>query len=679
MNRNLSILFFMLIHSCQVNAIVINEEVFKENGGDIDNIQQSIKYANNQLREVSYSKKYLSEGKISGCTATWIGDDDDQRNSYILTAAHCIDYKGEKTPVNKTFWSWDDKAVAKGNGFAFVLKNRAAGRKRASTDIAILMLPKVGVILDKNGTPLQKPIIYDGNDESYHIVNYVGYGEWGVGSDTRAAYKPSNGASRLWGQSVVENTGYLSFLSTSYEPTGQTERWAIPSYGDSGSAWWQDVKGKNVIIGDLSRSGIEKGIRSSFKSTAARVSKYKNWIKSIYSGARFLSKEFLDWGNNDQKGSIGDLYQYDNLSSGDTELFRLIGLDEDGTYGNFPTYKGDNEYWTYIGPYKWIVDGKGKVGGIFQNLNHGIMELFTLTEPNLDGTYGGFPAGRGNNENWTFLKTVFDANYAPVYVEFAMVTCGIGKNYRRCGKARVTIDPKSYIRLGSPVSGQYSYSKKHTFAAFTAVFKPVDAGQEYRVVQTDANEKTPSKGGYYFTLDKVCFSDYQGNKISCAESDITGDPDSDELKNATLTFLVSKPDGSEKNVPVIVGIRTDKFSKHIYLHVNITMKEQTYAELNSPETSSFQYHSSKDSAPISVDFVSGKSAYQFEKTDKANTVLATDNYSFTLDRVCLKDDNDLVGNRCVKADDLTDGSYLEGYQKQILNFPIPIVSENIYQ
>ena len=84
------------------NAVVINEETFSSYGGDLNNIPESIKYANNELREKSYSKEFLSVGNISGCTATWLGSDD-LGWTYILTAAHCLPYKYEVTPVFNTF------------------------------------------------------------------------------------------------------------------------------------------------------------------------------------------------------------------------------------------------------------------------------------------------------------------------------------------------------------------------------------------------------------------------------------------------------------------------------------------------------------------------------------------------------------------------------------------------
>jgi hypothetical protein len=82
--------------------IIINEEIFKNNGGNLNDIANSIKTSNNKLREQSYKDPYFTVGIINrGCTATWLGED--QQWSYILTAAHCVAYKGTETPINEAF------------------------------------------------------------------------------------------------------------------------------------------------------------------------------------------------------------------------------------------------------------------------------------------------------------------------------------------------------------------------------------------------------------------------------------------------------------------------------------------------------------------------------------------------------------------------------------------------
>ena len=55
------------------------------------------------------------------------------------------------------------------------------------------------------------------------------------------------------------------------------------------------------------------------------------------------------WSENDRKGTIGDIYKYDNPYNGDTEYFELVGLGSDGRYWYYPTDKTDNQYWKYLG------------------------------------------------------------------------------------------------------------------------------------------------------------------------------------------------------------------------------------------------------------------------------------------------------------------------------------------
>lgn len=54
------------------------------------------------------------------------------------------------------------------------------------------------------------------------------------------------------------------------------------------------------------------------------------------------------WGDNGRFGNIGDLFLFDNASSGDKELFMLTGLGDDQRYWYFPSNKGNNKFWTYI-------------------------------------------------------------------------------------------------------------------------------------------------------------------------------------------------------------------------------------------------------------------------------------------------------------------------------------------
>ena len=55
------------------------------------------------------------------------------------------------------------------------------------------------------------------------------------------------------------------------------------------------------------------------------------------------------WSENDRKGTVGNIYKYDNPYNGDTEYFELVALGSDERYWYYPTDKTDNSYWKYLG------------------------------------------------------------------------------------------------------------------------------------------------------------------------------------------------------------------------------------------------------------------------------------------------------------------------------------------
>ncbi|WP_414439594.1 trypsin-like serine protease [Burkholderia sp. 22PA0106] len=268
------------------HAVVIDEATFKSYVGDTADVANTIKTHNDTLRSFSYERPWLAVGQLWGCTATWLGNKDGW--SYVLTAAHCVNYEGTETPINKNFWGWDGKLAATGPGTAYVPPERIkkpAGMGGASTDIAILKLPTVNTIVDKAGKPVDPPILNDALDEKGRDVIYVGYGSWGVGNDTSGAYSPAKGDRRLYARSRIDSIFELDHgISASYQPAGPSPFWARTASGDSGSSWWQMRDGKPVIIA-TTNGGNGK------YSTGPRVSMYADWIKSIYPDARFLSAE----------------------------------------------------------------------------------------------------------------------------------------------------------------------------------------------------------------------------------------------------------------------------------------------------------------------------------------------------------------------------------------------------
>lgn len=267
-------------------AVVIDEATFNDYGGDVTDVANSIKTHNEQLRASSYSTPWLVVGHIGGCTGTWLGNKEGW--AYVLSAAHCVDYRGTETAVNRTFTSSDGRVVASGPGTAYVPSQRIEkppGMGGASTDIAILKLPLRNPMHDATGDPIDRPILNDALDEKGRDVIFVGYGSWGVGSNGSGSYWPASGERRLYGRSRIDGIFELDHgISARYEPAGPSPFWALVAAGDSGSAWWQMRDSGPVII------ATTNGGSASY-STGARVSKYVDWIKSVYPDARLLSAE----------------------------------------------------------------------------------------------------------------------------------------------------------------------------------------------------------------------------------------------------------------------------------------------------------------------------------------------------------------------------------------------------
>ncbi|PSV87115.1 trypsin-like serine peptidase [Photobacterium leiognathi] len=383
------------------NAVVINENVFTDNGGDLNNVPESIKVHNNDLREQSFNNEFLTVGEIYGCTATWLGNDD-LGWTYILTAAHCVPYKGETTPIKRKFSSWDGRIIANGEGFIYVPKeriNRPKGFGGASTDIAILKLPTHDILTDHEGSLVSKPIINDKFDELNRKVMFVGYGQWGVGLDISGGYKPEEGKRRLYGESEISSIFEMKHgIGAKYKPKGKTKYWARLAPGDSGSAWWQDNKGHRVIIATTNGGSTKL-------STGARVAQYASWIKEIYNDVNLLSRTFLSIDSDNKEGEVGDYYEFYNNDKC-SEYYELISLDNNYDE-NIPMTSEDNANWQFRGPFFEHNKEDLVMGDIFlyDNPISNEMELFKLIAPKNNDTTDNIPSNKHDNNSWIYMGT----------------------------------------------------------------------------------------------------------------------------------------------------------------------------------------------------------------------------------------------------------------------------------
>lgn len=280
----------------QAHSVIISDDVFMENGGDLKNIPGTIAKAMEPLRQKSYDTQFQSVGILDTggvlCTATWIGDAEDSNSVFLLTAAHCTEGTQQKGTAKYKFTDFSGGVTAAGEGIYVTSPYRFShtpGFGGASTDIALIKLPKIADICDASGKKIPQPVLYDLSDLEGEInkeVWFAGYGLWGTGTgDSNYDYQPAFGTRRAAGASIITDIfENIHGISANFEPhSGRTtSKWARLTSGDSGSAWWQKHQGIWTII------ATSNGTGGSY-STGARVSLYTNFIKSVYPQARFLS------------------------------------------------------------------------------------------------------------------------------------------------------------------------------------------------------------------------------------------------------------------------------------------------------------------------------------------------------------------------------------------------------
>ncbi|PSV33334.1 MULTISPECIES: trypsin-like serine protease [unclassified Photobacterium] len=401
------IVLSMLLTISTSHSIILSESKFQEIGGNIHNIPESIKVDNEILREMSLHPEYLTVGSISSkkgrCTATLLGQDNNGF-SYIFTAAHCMKYNKNKqqSDINATFTSWNKKTIAKGKGKIFVPKpliRKPLSHKNDHIyyDMAILKLPTVDILLDQFGFPVPSPILNDNFLKKNAKVSFVGYGLWGVGNDISNDYKPAYGQQRrLYGENIVTHIisqhAFLIWLVNN-----NSNKWALPTTGDSGSAWWYKHKGLNVMVAITTKGKDNLALGSS-------LSKKIDWIKSVYSDVKLLSRTFLTIKKDNNAGEVGDYYQV-KKQDGCYNYYELSKITND-SYRNLPDSHNDNSNWQFRGPFFEHNKQDLVMGDIFlyDNSESGELELFKLISPNINNITKTIPKDRSDNNSWIYMK-----------------------------------------------------------------------------------------------------------------------------------------------------------------------------------------------------------------------------------------------------------------------------------
>ena len=296
-----------------VNAIIISDDVFMRNGGDLNNIEGTILKAMEPQRQESYKPQFLAVGffqhESGSCTATWLGNTADGNSAVFLTAAHCLGAstkKGGKRPVGTlsgTFNDWSRKTIASGKG-TYVTDpdywfDQKPGSYNTATDIAIVTLPRVvghPQILDHEGKAIPQTVVYDREEEAGKQVWLVGYGSWGTATgDANGKYVPKQGSLRAAAATTLDDfrSGGRSILS-GFEPSNgfSVGRWGRSAGGDSGGAAFQEQNGHWVIVGNI--TSHEKN-----NTGGARVSSHIELIKSAYKEALTLSEVEASFAGNE--------------------------------------------------------------------------------------------------------------------------------------------------------------------------------------------------------------------------------------------------------------------------------------------------------------------------------------------------------------------------------------------
>lgn len=270
------LLVLSLMLSVNLQAVEISKAKYAELTGMSSDNRSAAAAAFRLLYEQSVQPRFATVGSISGCTANYLGHDDNM--AYILTAAHCVSGTRDEPAVfnvNRTFRTLDGRVIASGTGQAHVVAYNGY-----NADVAVLALPFRSAPVDFAGNPLAGAVLEDITPHteftSKYRFDYAGHGVWAI-AGSRVGAGRAYGSLQFAGKSAE---GHLGFTRNEQ---ALDHGWASSKSGDSGSSVWFSNGLRYAVAGVHSVGG-------GTWSGSAAIYRYIDFIRNIYPEVRLASQ-----------------------------------------------------------------------------------------------------------------------------------------------------------------------------------------------------------------------------------------------------------------------------------------------------------------------------------------------------------------------------------------------------
>ncbi|MBK1790310.1 hypothetical protein [Persicirhabdus sediminis] len=258
-----------------LSAVVIRDDVFTNNGGQLDPSVDHVDAGYSQhssFAQQDVFKACLQWGdgvSANSSSGTWLGNANG--SSYILIAGHSSKSANGFVSTGFEYTDWQGQTTTLSSASVTHWRNDVA-------DIAILQIDQPIVILDA-----VNPIFYDGDQEAGKVVTWIGTGFRGTGL---AGQDFDNfGSGRAAGQNIIDGAMTATTFEFDFDSAAHTslQLEAHQASGDSGAAGWIQVNGQWMIAGLVSESEYPEVYQAN--NIMVRTSGTLDWITSTYSGA----------------------------------------------------------------------------------------------------------------------------------------------------------------------------------------------------------------------------------------------------------------------------------------------------------------------------------------------------------------------------------------------------------